>query len=138
MDVSRCDASALYVAASGRGAPGGGIALVRSLRMTFSHVSAFAEGCSTSSPASVRPAVFRRSLWQVTQYLVTVAEGVAGCVFVVSGFNRTDCASAAVGRRTPAKISEAAVRHCAGIRRYLTRASCVGVRLRPTPPLGAS
>ena len=77
---------------SGRGAFGGGIAFVRSLRMTFSHVSAFAEGCSTSTPASERPPVFRRSLWQVTQYLLMVAAGgaaaVAGAADVASGFSR--------------------------------------------------
>src|SRR5262249_60333499 len=53
---------------------GGGIALVRSLRMTFSHVSAFADGCSTSRPASDRPPVFKRSLWQGTQYLLMRSE----------------------------------------------------------------
>src|SRR5580765_3184073 len=124
MDVSRCDASALYVAASGRGAPGGGMALVRSLRMTFSQVSAFAEGCSTSSPASDSPAVFRRSLWHVTQYLLTVAAGggVVRAAAVASGFSRTSCAAGAAIRSCMmhTTVSKAAVRDCPGIRRYLT------------------
>src|ERR1043166_7652376 len=80
IEVSKYVASALTVAASGRWAFGGGMAPVRSLRMTFSQTSACADGAVRSTPASDRPPVFRRSLWQGTQYFWTVADGAgAGC-----------------------------------------------------------
>src|SRR6185436_8299118 len=74
---SRKAATESDVVRSGRGEPAGGMAPVLSLRTTFSQVSAFAAGCATSTDASVRPPVFRRSLWQVTQYLLMVAAGDA-------------------------------------------------------------
>src|SRR5277367_4851033 len=49
------------------------MALVRTLRITFSHTSAFSETFSTSTLSSIRPAVFSFSLWQVTQYLFSSA-----------------------------------------------------------------
>src|SRR4051812_31630439 len=73
MDVSRKSATAMYVALSGRGAPVGGIAPDRSLRMTFSQTGAFEGTLATSDLSSIRPAVLSRSLWQVTQYLSRVA-----------------------------------------------------------------
>src|SRR5258707_833270 len=68
MAVSRYVASELYVGWSGRGRPAGGIAPVRSLRITFSHTSALAGTFAKSILSSIRPAVFSFSLWQVTQY----------------------------------------------------------------------
>ena len=47
---------------------GGGIARLRSFTITFSQVSAELASCSASALSSVRLAVLRRSLWQVTQY----------------------------------------------------------------------
>src|ERR1051325_5703105 len=67
------DVSAVYVASSGRGRPGGGISLERSFRRTFSQSSAPAPGCSTSALSSRSPAVFEFWLWQVTQYLSRTA-----------------------------------------------------------------
>src|SRR6185369_17423281 len=112
MDVSRYEASRVDVAVSGRGAPDGGIAFVRSLRMTFSQVSALAEGRSTSRPANDRPPVLRRSLWQVRQYLLMVAAGeAAGCA---------GCAGC------PA-IASAATANNHGIGGYITLCPCASV-----------
>ena len=52
---------------SGRGRPAGGICPARSLRTTFSSVSAWAPTRSRSTRSSSRSAVRRRSLWQVMQ-----------------------------------------------------------------------
>ena len=48
---------------------GGGIVPVCTLRITFSQTSALAPGFAMSTRSSMRPAVFTRSLWHVTQYL---------------------------------------------------------------------
>src|SRR5262245_59709139 len=62
--------------------------------MTFSQTSACADGCSASRPASDSPAVFSRSLWQVTQYLLMVAAGDAVCAvwaaMAIAAAARTD------------------------------------------------
>ena len=55
------------VAASGRGMPAGGIAPVRTLRMTFSQAPASAGTRDRSSVSSARPPVFSRWLWHETQ-----------------------------------------------------------------------
>ena len=54
-------------ARSGRGRPAGGIWPARSLRTTFSSVSACAPTRARSTWSSSSSAVRRRSLWQVTQ-----------------------------------------------------------------------
>src|SRR5437879_4398463 len=72
---SIADVIAVYVAASGRGRPGGGISCVRSLVATFSQISALLPTWSTSSASSVSPAVLSFVLWQVTQYLSSIARG---------------------------------------------------------------
>ena len=59
-----------YSASGGRGTSGGGITPARSLRITFSHSSAWSPTAARSSPCSDRFAVLTRSLWQVTQYLI--------------------------------------------------------------------
>src|SRR4051794_15460309 len=48
--------------------------------MTFSQVAACIDGVAVSTPASESPPVFRRSLWQVTQYLLMVAAAVGPVV----------------------------------------------------------
>src|SRR5688572_20217457 len=76
--VSRCATNASSVAASGRGIPAGGIIPARTFRITFSHISAWLgmslrSACSSdSSPDRVR------SLWHVTQYVLTRAAWDAG------------------------------------------------------------
>src|SRR5262245_61687345 len=47
--------------------------------MTRSHTSAFAAGWVMSSVSSARPAVLRRWLWQLTQYVLMTARGCACC-----------------------------------------------------------
>ena len=49
-------------AASGRGAPGGGIDCVRSLRTTFSHWSASALTLVSAAGSMTKPPLFSRSL----------------------------------------------------------------------------
>src|ERR1700674_3917285 len=71
--ASTAELAAAYVAASGRGRPGGGISRVRSLVATFSQISAWLQMCSTSNVSSISPAVFSLALWQVTQYLLKTA-----------------------------------------------------------------
>ena len=61
------------VAASGRGMPAGGMAPVRSLRTTFSQVSAPAGAIGRAQPSSTSPPLFSRSLWHDTQYRLTIA-----------------------------------------------------------------
>src|ERR1700674_651541 len=61
---------------SGRGIPCGGMAPTRSLRITFSQVSAAAGGLVTSAAWRVKPPVRSFSLWHVTQYLSRRARGV--------------------------------------------------------------
>src|SRR5262245_30710725 len=46
--------------------------------MTFSHTSTRAVGFDTSTSSSDNPPVFRRVLWQVTQYLSSTARCSAG------------------------------------------------------------
>src|SRR5256884_2901057 len=53
--------------------PGGGITPARSLRITFSHNSAWSPAVVRSNFSSVKLALFVRSLWQVTQYLSRTA-----------------------------------------------------------------
>ena len=55
---------------SGLGIPCGGMLPARNRRSTFFHYSAFAVTCAMSARSSVNPAVFKRWLWQVTQYLL--------------------------------------------------------------------
>ena len=62
--------SACSVASSGRRAPCGGMTPARSLRTTFSHISALFATCATSAFSSTSPPDLRRALWQVTQVLV--------------------------------------------------------------------
>src|SRR5207244_4946630 len=50
----------------------------RTLRTTFSHTSAPAATLPGSILSSARPAVLRRSLWQVTQYRSIVARESTG------------------------------------------------------------
>src|SRR5215467_5962666 len=71
-------ANASSVAASGRGIPVGGIAPARSLRTTFSQTSVPARTFVRSAVSSASPPVFRRSLWQVTQYRSTTGRKSAG------------------------------------------------------------
>src|SRR5262245_58936151 len=59
---------ARLAAASGLAAPSGGIMPTRTLRITFSQVSAWAGASASVSVSSVNPAALTRSLWQVTQY----------------------------------------------------------------------
>ena len=59
---------ALRASADGCGMLGGGMVPVRSLRTTFSHVSAPSTTLATSIRSSLTPAVSRRSSWQVRQY----------------------------------------------------------------------
>src|SRR6185369_9954508 len=54
---------------SGRGSPAGGIERARSFAMTRSQSSALLAGAATSAASSVSPAVRRRWLWHVMQYL---------------------------------------------------------------------
>ena len=68
MLVSSDAAKALSCVAAGRRAPAGGIRPLRSLRITFSQVSAFSAGLVTSILFNASPPDFRRSLWQPTQY----------------------------------------------------------------------
>ena len=75
--ASKCEATASYVAASGRGRPAGGIAPVRSFRTTFSQAAASAPGSSAFSFSSANPPACTFSLWQVAQYLLRVAVFVA-------------------------------------------------------------
>src|ERR1700730_8161435 len=49
------------------------MALLRSLTMTFSHVSAELNTRSASTLSSTSDPVFSRSLWHVTQYVLTSA-----------------------------------------------------------------
>jgi hypothetical protein len=65
---SRNEATELYVAGSGRGTPAGGIAFVRSLRTIFSQPSPPALTLARPAGSMRNPPVFRRVLWQVTQY----------------------------------------------------------------------
>src|SRR5262245_21091559 len=51
----------------------------RSLRITFSHSSAFAPTRFNSAGSITSPAVFNLELWQVTQYWVKTAAGVCAC-----------------------------------------------------------
>jgi hypothetical protein len=67
MDVSRNDTSASIFDCAGLGMPCGGIIPPRSLRSAFSQTSASSGTRLSSRFSSVRPAVFTRSLWQVTQ-----------------------------------------------------------------------
>ena len=60
-------ATARYVAASGRGIPGGGIEPARSLAITRSHTSALAPGLLTSKLSSASPAVRSFWLWHAVQ-----------------------------------------------------------------------
>src|SRR5262249_12180537 len=85
-----------YEESSGRGLPGGGISCVRSLRATFSHDSAPSATCSRSSLSSNSPAVFSRSLWHVTQYLLRMARVDARVVAALDGTGCADgvCATA--------------------------------------------
>src|SRR5262245_66561254 len=57
-----------YVAASGRGAPAGGISPLGSLRMTFSHCAGLEPGVAASAGFSEKPAAFTLAWWQVAQY----------------------------------------------------------------------
>ena len=61
------EAIALRAAAGGCGRFGGGMVLVRSLRTTFSQISASAGTWATSMSCRLSPAVSRRSLWHATQ-----------------------------------------------------------------------
>ncbi len=67
-----------YVAASGRGIPGGGIIPDRSFTMTCSHSSASAAGFVASRPSSLIPAIAATSLWQTTQYCSSISPAVRG------------------------------------------------------------
>ena len=49
-----------------------------SLRMTFSQISASAVTSARSGEDSDNPPVFKRSLWQVTQYRSRTGRNVAG------------------------------------------------------------
>src|SRR5712692_5799309 len=46
------------------------MARLRSLTMTFSHVSAELNTCAASTLSSISDPVFSRSLWHVTQYVL--------------------------------------------------------------------
>src|SRR6266850_38516 len=79
MDASSDARKVSNVARSGRGAPLGGIRPARSLRITFSQVSASRAAWAASTFSSVRPPVCSLSLWQVRQYLFTRSCWEAGC-----------------------------------------------------------
>ena len=80
---------------AGRGAPAGGIAPVRSLRMTFSQVSACADGFVRSAEASVSPPGLETVV--VTRHAVFLDSRAAA---VASGFSRTSAACAASAQAT--------------------------------------
>ena len=65
--VSSEVAKASMAAGAGRGRPSGGICPARSLRTTFSRISALPGTSPISSRSSMRPPVCSRSLWQVMQ-----------------------------------------------------------------------
>jgi hypothetical protein len=71
--------------AAGRGMPAGGIIPARSLRTTFSQVSAWSCILATSSLSSNSPAVCKRWLWQVTQYWSSSARAEAAEATGVAG-----------------------------------------------------
>src|SRR4029453_2412955 len=58
-------------AASGLGAPSGGIDPPRTFRMAFSHTSACCATFVMPSVSNIRPAVFSLWLWQVAEDLPT-------------------------------------------------------------------
>ena len=66
-DVSNHESRARRSSIAGCGMLGGGIMPVRSLRTTFSQVSAPSPGLATSASSNVKPAVLSFWLWQVTQ-----------------------------------------------------------------------
>jgi hypothetical protein len=92
-EVSRAAIKFAASAFSGRGLPAGGIAPERSLRITFSQISGFAEGLDMSALSSSRPAVLIVWLWQVTQYWFNKARGSAAAA-------RTEPAASPKTRRT--------------------------------------
>ena len=73
--VSRNVTTAACVGSSGRGMLTGGIDLPRSFVTTFSHWSAAAPTSASPAGSMTNPAVFTRSLWQVTQYRSRTAAG---------------------------------------------------------------
>ena len=70
MAVSIALANASSVARAGLGIPAGGISPARTLRMTFSQISASASTRSSETVSSARPPVCVRELWQVMQVLL--------------------------------------------------------------------
>jgi hypothetical protein len=64
---SSVEINVAYVAASGRGASGGGMKPACSFRMTFSAISGFCAACETSNAASDNPPALPLSLWQPAQ-----------------------------------------------------------------------
>src|SRR5947199_3197653 len=78
IDISIEDAKASTLALSGLGIPSGGIAPARTLRITFSHISACAGTFERSAVSSVKPAIFVFELWHVTQYWSSSARLGAG------------------------------------------------------------
>ena len=124
--------SACVVASSGRRAPCGGITPARSLRTTFSQISASPDRRDRSSPSSTRPPVFRRALWQVTQYLFddgavgrTRGCGLGRDGLPAGGFGRKGCKHepAARGQRqeSPEHRSQIGRRYYA---RFSARRAC--------------
>src|SRR6266849_5090484 len=70
---------------SGRFAPCGGMARAWSLRTTFSHTSGADAARAASSFSSDRPEVFRRSLWQETQYVAMASRTDAASLVTTAG-----------------------------------------------------
>ena len=81
IDVSTADRNALSVAASGRGAPDGGMRPARSLWIIFSAVSACLSACAGSKFCSDKPPALPSASWHPRQYSFRAAlsgSGVAG------------------------------------------------------------
>ena len=96
----RYDASPSSVALSGRGMPCGGIAPTRSLRITFSQVSAPFGTSTRLAPCSERPPVRSLSLWQVTQYRLSSA----ACCADLAG-SPEFCARATLRKKPRARVN---------------------------------
>ena len=105
--ASSPETKASRVSGAGRRRPGGGIAPLRSLRTTFSQVSAPAATAWTSARSSSRPAVRVRALWQTTQYSSRRARAsgdgasAAGLTAALPARDASACGDASTGAAVP-------------------------------------
>ena len=94
---------------SGRGLPAGGIVPACSRRTTFSHVDGSSLTSSRFALSRRRPAVFSRSLWQRTQYLLSRARSDDGAIAAaVLGACRAELGVCALAWES----AQALVEHC--------------------------